>query len=265
MTCDDFIAQGTIDLQATAEQFAKRKRVLPKMAEENSSSPDSLRAAIQDLIATFGNRYPNGKTYLARLDEICKNDRDGSSKEFMALQREAMIANPLVSDQPLLYSWRNQYKLGGFHAIDTLFHTCEANTHCFQGPGAMRMVDLKTGKVTTLVEAPNGIVRDPDVHFDGKRIVFSMRRQIEEDFHIWEINSDGTGLRQLTRATNVSDVDPLYLPDDRIAFTSTREPKYNQCSRDIGANIFCMESDGANIHQIGKNNLFDNQGTLTPD
>ena len=29
--------------------------------------------------------------------------------------------------------------------------------------------------------------------------------------------------------------------------------------------MFCMESDGANIHQIGKNNLFDNQGTLTPD
>jgi hypothetical protein len=265
VTCDDFTAQGTIDLQATAEQFAKRKRVLPKMADENIASPDSLRAAIQDLMATFGNRYPNGKTYLARLDEICKNDTYGSSKEFMALQREAMIANPLVSDQPLLYIWRNQYKLGGFHAIDTLFHTCEANTHCFQGPGAMRTVDLKTGKVTTLVDAPNGIVRDPDVHFDGKRILFSMRRQIEEDFHIWEINTDGTGLRQLTRATNVSDVDPLYLPDDRIAFTSTREPKYNQCSRDIGANIFCMESDGANIHQIGKNNLFDNQGTLTPE
>ena len=129
VTCDDFIAQGAIDLQSTAEQFAKRKRVLPKMAEENSASPDSLRAAIQDLTATFGNRYPNGKTYLARLDEICKNDRDGRSKELMALQRESMVANPLVSDQPLLYSWRNQYKLGGFHAIDTLFHTCEANTH----------------------------------------------------------------------------------------------------------------------------------------
>lgn len=129
--------------------------------EANKTSPDSLRAAIQNLIGTFGNRYPKGKTYLARLDEICKNDINGSSKEFMALQREALIANPLVSDQPLLYVWRNQYKLGGFHAIDTLFHTCEANTHCFQGPGAMRTVDLKTGKVTTLVEAPHGIVRDP--------------------------------------------------------------------------------------------------------
>jgi hypothetical protein len=233
--------------------------------EIGNSTPESLRAAIQDLIATFKERYPDGKTYLSRLDEICTSDQNGKSKEFIALQREAMIANPLVSDQPLLYIWRNQYKLGGFHAIDTLFHTCEANTHCFQGPGAMRTVDLKTGKATTLVEASTGIVRDPDVHFDGKRIVFSMRRQINEDFHIWEINTDGAGLRQLTRATNVSDVDPLYLPDDRIAFTSTREPKYNQCSRDIGANMFCMESDGANIHQIGKNNLFDNQGTLTPE
>lgn len=265
VACDDFCASGTLDMKASADRFARRKRVLANVLTENKGTPDTLRAAIRDVMATFGERYPKGSSYLARLEEIIKTDSEGLSQRFQALQREAMIAHPLVSEQPLLYIWRNQYKIGGFHAIDTLFHTYEANTHCFQGPGAMRMIDLKTGKITTLVEASAGIVRDPDIHFDGGRIVFSMRRNIQEDYHIWEVRADGTGLRQLTRAANVSDVDPLYLPDDRIAFTSTREPKYNQCSRDIGANIFCMEPDGANIHQIGKNNLFDNQGCLTPE
>jgi len=121
------------------------------------------------------------------------------------------------------------------------------------------------GAIAPLLHEPEGIVRDPEVHFDGERIVFSLRRRIEEDYHIWEIRTDGTGLRQLTSAEGVADFDPFYLPDDGIAFSSTREPKYNQCSRDIGANLFRMEADGANIHQIGKNNLFDNHGTLTPD
>ena len=135
----------------------------------------------------------------------------------------------------------------------------------FQGGAALKTIDLTTGRVQTLLDVPDGVVRDPEVHFDGRRIVFALRRNRDEDYHIWEIHADGTGLRQLTAAAGVSDFDPLYLPDDRIAFSSTREPKYNQCSRDHGANLFRMEPDGANIHQIGKNNLFDNHGTLTPD
>lgn len=242
----------------------------------SAESRESLRNAITDLIETFDDRYPSGKQYLTKLDllekrlaALEKEDKKEAIaeciKELDALKREALVANPLVSGQPILYVWRNQYKLGGHHAIDTLFHTGENNTHCFQGPGALKILELKTGKITTLVETKDGIVRDPEVHFDGHRIVFTMRRNIEEDYHIWEINTDGTGLRQLTKAKGVCDFDPLYLPDDRVAFSSTREPKYNQCSRDIGANLFCMESDGANIHQISKNNLFDNQGALTPD
>lgn len=242
----------------------------------DAASQDSLRRAITDLVETFGDRYPHGKEWLAKLDALAKQsaalekqgDKEAIKKcveELAALRREALMANPLVSGQPILYVWRNQYKMGGHHAIDTLFHTGEINTNCFQGPGAIKTVDLKTGKATTLVEAREGIVRDPEIHFDGRRIIFSMRRNIREDYHIWEVNADGSGLRQLTKAAGVCDFDPLYLPDDRIAFSSTREPKYNQCSRDIGANLFCMESDGANIHQIGKNNLFDNHGSLTPD
>jgi hypothetical protein len=242
----------------------------------DAESRQALRRAIADLTETFADRYPRGKEWLAKLDALEKRlvglEKEGKPeairecvKELEALRREALTANPLVSGQPILYVWRNQYKLGGFHAIDTLFHTGEFNTNCFCGPGALKTVDLKTGKTTVLVDVPDGIARDPEIHFDGKRIVFAMRRNIKEDYHIWEVNIDGTGLRQLTRAQGVCDFDPLYLPDDQIAFSSTREPKYNQCSRDIGANLFRMEPDGANIHQIGKNNLFDNQGALTPD
>ncbi|NTV37822.1 MAG: hypothetical protein HGA82_01285, partial [Anaerolineales bacterium] len=66
-------------------------------------------------------------------------------------------------------------------------------------------------------------------------------------------------------AKDVDDLDPLYLPDGSIVFSSTREPKYCMCNRHIMANLFRMDADGANIHQIGKSTLFEGHGTLMPD
>ena len=243
----------------------------------------SLRLAIQDLMKAFPERYPRGEEFLRELAECERRlpqiERDlvgedpaakkralEEAEAIAAFQREVLIANPLVSGHPILFVARKQYKLGGHHAIDTLFHTGEINTGVFEGGGALKTIDFaKGGETRTLVELPEGIVRDPDAHFDGERIVMAIRRNIQEDYHIWEVNADGTGLRQLTCAEGVCDFDPIYLPDDHIAFSSTREPKYNQCSRDIAANLFRMEPDGANIHQIGKNNLFDNHADLLPD
>ncbi|NQU21750.1 MAG: hypothetical protein HQ567_10740, partial [Candidatus Nealsonbacteria bacterium] len=239
----------------------------------------SLRVAIEDLMQTFPKRYTNGTEFLKRLEQIEKQTADAKpdqptdlGPQFDALRREALVANPLISGQPILFVVRQQYR-SHYHAIDTLFHTDEFNpdrgvmhSTLFGPGGAMKSIDFgRGGKVTTLLEVPDGIARDPDVYFDGRKIVFAMRRRVAEDYHLWEINTDGTGIRQLTRAEGVADFDPIYLPDDTIVFSSTREPKYNMCSRDIAANLFRMEADGANVHQITKNTLFENHAELMPD
>jgi len=236
----------------------------------------ALRSAVEDLAKTFPTRYPQAKEFLARLDHIedqaAASNSQALSDRFKTLRREALIANPLVSRQPILFVVRHQYR-SHYHAIDTLFHTDEFNpdrgifhAELFQGGGALKTIDFGNGgQVNTLLDVPDGVARDPDVHFNGKRIVFAMRRHKDEDYHICEINIDGTGLKQLTRASGVCDFDPIYLPDDHILFSSTREPKYNMCSRDIAANLFRMEPDGANVYQITKNTLFDNHAALLPD
>ena len=253
------------------------------------AATQSLRAAIQDLMATFHDRYPKGKEYLARLDSV------GSPAEFEVLQREALVANPLVSGQPLLFITRAQY-VPDHHNSETMFQTSEINTGSFRGPGAMKLIDVNHADfsfppprtviegrgekahvtvlpeknhdgpgVTTLVDLPEGIARDPDASFDGKRIVFAMRRDRQDDYHICEINADGSGLKQLTFGSGISDVDPIYLPDGRILFTSTREPKYCMCNRHIMGNLFTMDADGANLQQIGHSTLHEGHGTLLQD
>jgi hypothetical protein len=232
------------------------------------ADPASLCAAIDDLEATFGARYPKGRAYRERLDAIRKRieaSDPAAAADLAVLAREALLANPLVRDHPILYVRRAQYA-PDHHNTETMFQTGEICTSKFRGPGALKVVDVASGgQVRPLLDLPEGIVRDPDVSFDGRRVLFAMRRNIRDDYHLYEIRADGSGLRQLTFGPGLSDIDPLYLPDGRIAFTSTREPKYCMCNRHIMGNLFRMDADGANIHQIGKSTLFEGHGSLMPD
>ena len=174
------------------------------------------------------------------------------------------VDNPLVTKHPILYVLRKQYK-PDHHNTETMFQKGEINEASFEGGSALKTVNLATGEVKTLLESPQGIIRDPDVSFDGKKILFSMRKDAGDAYHIYELNADGSELKQLTRAQGITDIDPIYLPDGGILFSATREPKYCMCNRHIMANLYRMEGDGANIHQIGKSTLFEGHAALMPD
>ncbi len=223
-----------------------------------------LRDAITDLTETFGGRYPKGREFLGRLAAIERAEAAGRrmNDELNALRREALIANPLVSGHPIAFISRRQYK-GDHHNTATMFQTNEINTRSFQGPAELKTIEFAAGgKVATLGKVPNGVARDPEVSLDGRKISFSMRHDIKDDYHIYEIDADGTGLRQITFGPGVSDIDPLYVPDGTIVFSSTREPKYCMCNRHIMCNLFKMNADGSNIHQIGHSTLHEGHGSL---
>jgi hypothetical protein len=232
----------------------------------------SLRAAIEDVRATFGGDYPDSQRYLQELADIERRlakspaaEVAGIQADFAKLRKTALIANPLVSARPILYVVRRQY-ISDHHNTATMFVTGEINTESFKGGGALKAVDLgNPGPPATLIETSTGLIRDPEVDFDGKKIVFSMRKDIRDDYHVYEIKADGTGLKTLTSAAGVADFDPLYLPDGSIVFSSTREPKFCMCNRHIMGNLFRMDADGANIHQIGKNTLHEGHSALLPD
>jgi hypothetical protein len=233
--------------------------------ESTTNQVVALRNAIIDLSATFGTRYPSANRFLARLAQI-ESRPQPPREDFEELRREALIANPLVSGQPILYVVRSQY-LPDHHNSATMFQTGECNTGSYQPGGPLKTIDFaRNGETRVIADpGPEGRLRDPEPYFDGTRIAFAMRRNIRDNYHIYEINADGTGLRALTSAEGVFDIDPLYLPDDSILFTSSREPKYCMCNIHIMGNLFRMDADGANIHQVGKSTLMEGHGSLLPD
>ena len=120
------------------------------------------------------------------------------------------------------------------------------------------------------LDVPKGIARDLEVHFDGKKVLFSMRRDIADDYHLYEMSivplgAGGGAAKQLTFAKRVSDIQPVYMPDGKIVFSSTRDPKYIPCQRHLMANLFTMNGDGTNIRQIGYNTQFEGRASLMPD
>jgi hypothetical protein len=248
----------------------------------NQCSLSALQYAIDDLAQSHPEQYTNANDYRRRLltfEQSAPTIRNALARrtpdavrsatlwlqQFRALQREALTANPLISGNPILFVVRKQY-LKDHHNTANIFQTGEVNTDSFEGGGALKTIDFGAGgTITTLLELPKGIVRDPEVHFDGLKIILSIRHSITDDYHLYEINADGSELKQLTSAAGVSDIDPLYLPDNSIVFSSTREPKFCMCNKHIMANIFRMEQDGANIHQIGNSTLFEGHNALMPD
>jgi len=192
-------------------------------------------------------------------------------------QREAALA--LVKEHPILYIHRPQYNYD-HHNTETLFQTGEISTHLFRGGSSLRIWNPADDTVRILLNVPDGTVRDPALHFDATKVLLSIRKDITDDYNIYELNldavtepitlaknsqADGTILKQLTFLPGVSDIDPLYLPNGKIVFGSTREPKYCMCNRHIVCNLFTMNGDGSNILQIGHSTLFEGHPSLLPD
>ena len=170
----------------------------------------------------------------------------------------------VLSGKKILYIERKQYP-GDHHNTETLFMAGEFNENSFSGGSAMRIFDVDTRFSYTLLECVDGVIRDPEISYDGSKVIFSMRKNLKDSYHIYEMNLDGTGMVQLTKAENVSDIDPTYLPDGSIVFSSTRQPKYCMCNLIIQANLFRMNGDGSNITQIGVNTLFEGHASVLDD
>ena len=71
------------------------------------------------------------------------------------------------------------------------------------------------------------------------------------DRNIYEIDADGTGLRQVTSGGG-HDFDPLYLPDGRIMFTSSRDGEMDEYNHAPAEHLYACNADGSEprAHQL---------------
>lgn len=130
--------------------------------------------------------------------------------------------------------------------------------------GKLCRLNVRSGKLTTLLADPEGTVRDPQVHYNGETILFSYRPGGTEYFHLYEIHADGTGMRQLTNGP-YDDIEPTYLPDGNIMFCSSRCQRWVNCFYTEVAILYQCDADGDDIRPVSANIEHDNHPWPLPD
>lgn len=93
----------------------------------------------------------------------------------------------------------------------------------------------------------------PELTFDARKVVFCFKPQDQKSFHLYEINLDGTGLRQITDS-DYDDIDPVCLPSGQILFTTTRGNTYVRCGPYIYSYVLARcDADGSNLYLLSMN------------
>jgi hypothetical protein len=181
---------------------------------------------------------------------------------------EEALAGPLGTVDELIFVTRLMYDDPHWYA-NIGYYCDDENLKAYAGngkPDAGRLykLNIRTGNTTVLYDAQGGSVRDPQVHYDGTKILFSLRPSGTDQYHLFEIGTDGANLRQLTTGP-YDDFEPTYLPDDEILFVSTRCKCWVNCWKTQVATMFRCDADGANIRPVSGNTEHDNTPWVLPD
>ncbi|MEI7732536.1 MAG: HEAT repeat domain-containing protein [Verrucomicrobiota bacterium] len=115
-----------------------------------------------------------------------------------------------------------------------------------------------------LLDAGKGGLGSPGVSFDGRSVFFSMAREGEAFFHIYQLDVGSGKLVRLTEGP-FHDIDPAELPDGRIVFTSTRIGYFEEYHNPPSRSLFMMNADGGNVHPLTHTFIFDNEPEIMAD
>ncbi len=144
------------------------------------------------------------------------------------------------------------------------YYCSDPSAKAYAEGGQLCRLDLRTGKVTILLDSPTGGVRDPTLHYDAEKVLFSYRKGGTEHYHLYEINVDGTGLQQLTDGP-FDDIEPTYLPDGDVVFCSSRGNRWVACWKVPVAILYRCDANGRNVRMLSSNAVTENTPSVLFD
>ena len=303
---DEAVIRGDLD-QLQREQVDRNDRrwldlcVTTAVAAKLHGDLARLRAALAALSRTHPTEYPAAEL-LAELDRYQQrvaagiaarlDPADPATAALMAempqMQRRMLVdLNPLLRDREILFVKR--YTYNSKHYYDDF-------QQISRWGGNLCVLSMGDGTVRQLVpELQGGVFDRYDLSFDGRRVAFGYRRPQPEGFRIWEVNVDGSGLRQVTRPPDdeeeriekygktsfgesyyglmgyrfwTDDVHPCYLPDGGLCFASTRSERSVLCTPLhflACTNLFRIDADGDGLRPLSYGALSEFTPTVMED
>ncbi len=141
------------------------------------------------------------------------------------------------------------------------------------GEGA-RVVLLRPGGKPEVLSSGFHSASDPEVSFDGTRLLFAGKRKAGDRWDIFEVGLDGQGLRQVTK--NMGNCrNPIYLgamftldskePWYQVAFVSDLAQESNELAEAPATDLYSCRMDGSDLRRLTFNPSSDMDPCMLPD
>ena len=238
------VALGKAALQSSVSQWSQSHTAKAgasdwaRVTAESLERGRKLAAALKGMGVDTAAFEAAAKALEKRVGDMGALDEGAQTEVYLAVRRAVRalaMRNPLLNFDKLLVT-----KL-----LDPgwVYHMSDQWYGWWSRPGGGIYVleDFKSGapKETCLTaQFAEGCFQRPMLSWDAKKVVFAYckfypetnanrtktdKSTLPEDsfYHVYEMNVDGSGLRQLTSG-KYNDFDARYLPDGRIVFLSTR-------------------------------------------
>jgi len=247
---------------------------------------DNNTTKIQKLVHTAIKSFPQDQQLNQQLQQLQKSKNSQTNHaEWLKMYvkickaRRKYILQPLLNKCTEIVFAKHQV-FGSRSGIYLITETegCEA-------PSSLYKIDLtpetknKYAKTSILFDGKEGIIRDPELSYDAKRLLFAWRQTREHistktltdapetgNYQIYEMELATGKIRQLTfDNTYGANFEPCYLPNDDIIFSSARIVQHITCGWGDCSNLFLMNKDGKYARRIGFDQVNTAFPTVMPD
>ncbi len=199
-----------------------------------------------------------GAEYRIRCRELLTAKVPPTDPRWLALYVEACRARRELRLETLRTAYptivfTKHYNLGGSHYAYTEGQSdAQAERH-FQPGAALCLLELDAagGRIRTLVDDPEGVIRDPDVSYDGRRVLFAWKKSdFLDDYHLYELEVESGEVHQLTFGLGVADYEGVYMPDGDVLFNSTRCVQIVDCWWTEVSNLYRCGPGGDHLRRV---------------
>ncbi|MCX6995862.1 MAG: hypothetical protein NTV49_01950 [Kiritimatiellaeota bacterium] len=111
-------------------------------------------------------------------------------------------------------------------------------------------------KLQKIVDSPDGVILDANLHYDGRTILFSWKKTMQDYFQLYSVDVEGKNLRRISDHES-NNFNASWLPDGGIVFLSDRKPAFAYCWRTTTPILYRCAADGGNVVRISANYLND--------
>ena len=214
--------------------------------------------------------YPEAISALMKMtkssfENVCKMQNSISqAREKFVTDKPALLSKLFSKNQKsrtFIFVYRNQMK-GSFFAYTEALSDARSEATFAPDSYLCALTIYPDGKTKehVLLSSKEGVIRDPDVSYDGKKILFSWKKNLTDDFHIYQLDVSNVDFNSEKLSTlpapqqltfgRVADTEAVYMPNGEIVFSSTRCENTVSCYTSEVSNMYMMKADGSFLRRV---------------